>query len=295
VWWHEVPYVKSLKFGFFKAPMSMESLQKSSGIMMMERPAPVTALAPSYKLGTQLGGARKDKRATLYGGWFADGADTDSGDASQSSTRLIGRGTWLIRDASTEDSRLLHFGMSGSHMLTTGEGVRYRARPESYLAPYLVDTGNLGGDSAVGYGLESAWVAGPLTIQAEGLGSFADDAANNDLHFFGAYISAGWFLTGESRPYNRELGTFSTIEPLQNFSFKGRSWGALEVAGRFSYTDLSDGPVHGGEMAIYSAGINCYLTKRHRIMLDGGMADVSQRDTGNGTLYFLQTRLQLEF
>lgn len=294
LWFHQVPYVQSFKFGFFKAPMSMESLQSSSGLMMMERAAPVDAFSPSYKFGVQLGGAAKDRRKTLFGGWFADGAETASGDASQSSTRLIGRTTWLARDASTADSRLVHFGASGSFMFSTDDGVRYRSRPESILAPYLVDTGNLGGDSAVGYGLEAALVEGPLAIQAEGLGSFADDQANDDHHFWGGYISASWFLTGESRPYNRELGIFSTIKPNQKFSFKNHSWGALEMAGRFSYTDLTDGTVLGGEMAIYSAGLNWYLTHRHRIMFDGGYADV-KRSSADGGLYFIQSRLQLEF
>lgn len=294
VWFHEVPYVESIKFGFFKAPMSMESLQSGSGLMMMERAAPVDAFAPAYKFGTQLGGAMKNRRATLYGGWFADGADTASGDASESSTRLIARTTWLPRDASTEDSRLVHFGLSASHMFTSDEGVRYQARPESYLAPYLVDTGNLGGNSAAGYGLESALVEGPLTLQAEGLGVFADDQAGDDHHFFGAYVTASWFLTGESRPYNRELGIFSTIKPLRKFSFENKTWGALETVGRFSFTDLSDGTVQGGEMAIISAGFNWYLTHRHRIMIDGGMADVDQ-GVSNGNLLFLQSRLQIEF
>jgi len=115
VWFHEVPYVESIKLGFFKAPMSMESLQNSTSLMMMEISGPVNAFAPNYKFGTQLGGVNKSRRATAYGGWFADGADTATGDASESSSRVIGRATWLVRDASTEDSRLVHFGVSGSH------------------------------------------------------------------------------------------------------------------------------------------------------------------------------------
>ena len=294
LWFHEVPYVNTMKFGFFKAPMSMEMLQSSSGLMMMERAAPVDAFAPAYKFGLQLGGAKKNRRATLYGGVFTDGANTDSGDASQGSARVIGRATWLAKKKVKENDALIHFGVSASHMYTTDEGVRYRSRPESYLAPFLVDTGELKGDSAIGYGLESAWVNGPLAVQGELLGSFADDLAGDDHHFWGGYVTTSWFLTGESRPYNREMGVFSKVMPNSKFSFRNNSWGALETVGRFSYTDLTDGTVQGGEMAILSAGINWYLTHRHRIMIDGGVADVS-RGVQDGGLYFIQSRLQLEF
>ena len=294
LWFHEVPYVQSLKLGFFKAPMSLESLQSSSALMMMERAAPVDAFAPAYKFGIQMGGAKPDRRSTLYAGWFADGADTASGDASESLSRIIARTTWLARDASAADSRLVHFGLSGSHMFTTDDGVRYRTRPESYLAPYLVDTGYLGGKSAFGYGMEAAVVEGPFSLQAEGLGTFADSREGGTHHFFGAYVTAGWFLTGESRPYNRERGIFSSIKPLREFSFKNKTWGALEAVGRVSHTDLTDGSVRGGEMIIYSAGLNCHLTKRYRIMVNAGYSDVA-RGINDGTLIFLQTRLQLDF
>ena len=140
LWFHEIPFIESFKFGFFKAPMSMESLQTSSGRQMMEVAAPVSAFAPAYKLGLQLGGPLKNRRATLYGGLFGDGADTESGDASQSYNRYIGRGTWLAKKRNEQDEALIHFGLSGSYMRTKDAGVRYRSRPENYQAPFLVDT-----------------------------------------------------------------------------------------------------------------------------------------------------------
>ena len=186
-WFHDIPYVESAKLGFFKAPMSMESLQSGSGTMMMERAAPVGAFSPQYLFGLQLGGALKNQRSTLYGGLFADGANTDEGDISQSYARLIGRGTWLASGASDPSTNsILHLGASISQMFARDEGARYQARPESYLAPHLIDTDALAGNSALGYGLEAAWVEGPYSLQSELLGSFADDQAGEDHHFFGA-------------------------------------------------------------------------------------------------------------
>jgi phosphate-selective porin OprO/OprP len=294
LWFHEIPYIESLKLGFFKAPMSLESLQTSSSLMMMERAAPVSAFAPAYKLGIQLGGPLKSRRATLYGGLFGDGADTESGDASQSYNRYIGRGTWLAKKRNEQDEALLHFGVSASYMRTKDAGVRYRSRPENYQAPFLVDTGDLYGSAAVGYGLETAWLNGPVSVQSEILGSFADDLTGADHHFWGAYVSTGWFLTGESRPYNRDRGVISKPKPNHKLSFKNGTWGAVEAVGRISYTDLTDGAVQGGEMGILSAGLNWYLTNRHRIMMDAGYAEVDYGGAEGG-LYIFQARLQLDF
>ena len=85
------------------------------------------------------------------------------------------------------------------------------------------------------------------------------------------------------------------MKPNQKFSFKNHSWGALEAVGRASFTDLTDGSVRGGEMMIFSAGFNCYLTQRHRIMFVGGAANIDRSTTSEGELYFIQSRLQLEF
>ena len=41
-----------------------------------------------------------------------------------------------------------------------------------------------------------------------------------------------WFLTGESRPYDRQNGCFSRVIPRKNFDWGQGGWGAWELAGR---------------------------------------------------------------
>ena len=51
------------------------------------------------------------------------------------------------------------------------------------------------------------------------------------------------FLTGESRPCDPTVGDFKRLIPRRNFNFgKGGAWGAVELAGRFSHTDLDTKP-----------------------------------------------------
>jgi phosphate-selective porin OprO/OprP len=295
LWFREVPYVGSLKAGLFKAPMSFEGLESSSVTTLMEVSSPISAFAPSYKFGLQLGDAVFDQRATVYGGWYADAEEADSADASSSYNRWIGRATWLPVDNSRWRSpHLLHLGISGAHMFANDDGMQFRSRPESYLAPYMVDTGKIRGDQGSVLGLESAWLKGPFSMKAELMHTTGENEQGDTFQLGGFYVSTSWVLTGESRAYNRDVGVFKGIIPHARMSFKNRTWGAWEWAARFSHIDLNDGTINGGMMDIVSTGLNCYLSKRTRLMLNLGYADVKE-SANEGDLLFLQSRFQLRF
>jgi phosphate-selective porin OprO/OprP len=293
VWLHDIPYVKSLKFGVFKPPFSLGYLQSSSTIPMMENATSVSAFAPGRRLGFQLGGGILDSRGTLYGGLFGGKVDDDEGDSSDSYSRFVTRVTYLPVYES-EGSQLLHLGWSLNHLFTEADGTRFRARPESYLSSYKVDTGTLDGDDTTTSVFELAWNNGPVSVQGEGYLSLADDAEGDTHTFWGCYAQGAIMLTGESRPYNTDRGTFGAIDPRADFSFKNRHWGAFEWVGRGSYIDLTDGDIEGGEMAVLSTGINWYLTRRNRLMFNIGLADVNNTVDEDGELFYAQTRLQVE-
>jgi phosphate-selective porin OprO/OprP len=295
VWFHEIPYISSAKVGIFKAPMSMQSIQSSSTTALMEPASAVSAFAPGDRLGLQLGGAFPNNRITLHGGWFAGVVSTDQGDSSEDASRLILRATGLPVDSGADTGGLLvHLGASSSYMFSSGQGIRYRSRPESYLAPYLIDTGFLGGNNAFVLAGEAACQNGSLLLQGEYFFSQADDQTGEKFNFQGAYAEASWMLTGETRTYNRQGGHFGDISLSPLLVWRNFLKGAFEVAGRASYTDLSSGRIQGGDMGILSAGANYYFAARSRIMLDVGAADV-RNSPSDGTLYFLQTRFQVDF
>ncbi|MHB9006619.1 MAG: porin [Limisphaerales bacterium] len=196
-------------------------------MMFMEPASVLQAIAPGVNAGLQVGRPVFADRLTWALGLFTDAAGEDFGDATEGFGRAVGRLSGLPvyqYDPEHPDSqRLLHLGLSGSLLYAGDSIVRYRSRPESHLAPYLVDTGEMEADGAYTAGLETAWVNGPLCLQGEALHSWLQqDGRNSD--FGGFYASASWFLTGESRPYDRQTGTFGRVIPKRDFHFDGGGW-----------------------------------------------------------------------
>jgi phosphate-selective porin OprO/OprP len=228
-------------------------------------------------------------------GWFVDGTGDDAGDASDSQSRIVGRVTWLpYDDRSSASPRLLHLGLSGSYVFSASEGIRYRSRPESHLAPILVDTGEIGADTASVGGLEAVAVRGPVSVRAEGLLARVDADRGGALTFWGFYLAAGWMLTGESRPYDRRTGVFRPVVPRQPFSIRRRQLGAWEWGVRWSYVDLDDGDVRGGRMGILGTGLSWYLDRHWRVTIEYGFTRLQGRGD-DGDLHTLQGRIQVRF
>ena len=148
----------------------------------------------------------------------------------------MGRLTWLaiddIDDKNSADNHYLHLGASTSLQRGANGQLQYRSRPESFLAPYVIDTGVIDADSATTVGAELSWNRGPYSAQAEVIASRVDSSTAGTLNFHGLYAQAGWFITGESRPYLRDDASLGRIRPRHDFEFgPDAGWGALEAIG----------------------------------------------------------------
>lgn len=284
-----------LWFGQFQAPMGMEAIASKRDVTFMEPSSAVMALAPGTNAGAQLWRPAFGERLTWALGLFTNPTGTDYGDASKSATRLMGRVTGLLVDRrSAAVPSLVHLGLSASHLYSGADTVRYRSRPESNLAPYMVDTGEMKARSADTLAFEAAWVEGPLSVQGEGLYTRVNTDDYGNRRMGGTYVYASWFLTGESRPYNTKEGVFTRVIPSQNFSFKGGGRGAVEVAIRYSLVDLNDGPVHGGKMRSFTAGLNWYLNPNSKVRVNYVSARCEQLGV-ESDLAALQVRFEFDF
>ena len=154
---------------------------------------------------------------------------------------------------------------------SAGQSVRYRARPFTQLTDVrFVDTGNFAAKGDNIFGLEAAGIFKSLHIAAEGqytkvdaygpgdqlgiddaLDQFGTTAgtptgsfyvADGNPSFWGGYIEAGYFLTGEARGYKN--GTWDRTKVLKPFSKDG--WGAVQVNARLDYLDLDSGKLKRG-------------------------------------------------
>jgi phosphate-selective porin OprO/OprP len=197
--------------------------------------------------------------------------------------------------------KLLHLGTSGYYrdvatgrISTTADPLagqlRVRAQPEYAIdTTRVIDTGNLAfADTVQVYGLEAAGFYGPVGFQAEyAKMDVSQNAGRPDLSFDGAYAGVNWFLTGESRNYEPRTGVFTRMSPKANLDPSSGTWGAFEVAARWSTLDLNSNPtlsagptllgVRGGEATNYTVGVNWYWNPYLRLMLDYVTADVDNR------------------
>ena len=96
-----------------------------------------------------------------------------------------------------------------------------------------------------------------------------------NLRFDGGYVQAAYMLTGEHMPWNRETGTLARLKPFENFfavrdcegSVK-RGLGAWQVAARYSWADLTDQDIIGGQGDSFTLGLNWYWNPYARMQLN---------------------------
>jgi phosphate-selective porin OprO and OprP len=295
----DLGFLGTLKMGLYRTPFSLNAYTSTRDIAFMEPAAPVTALAPGVNAGVQVGRGVLGDRMTWTTGLFGAGdGSSDSGDASQDYGRAVIRLTGLpVAQGAPDDpasQRLLHLGLNFNWLYSGSSSVRYRTRPESHLAPYVLDTGDIDATSAFMLDGEAAWTDGPLSLQGEFLAGQLNATQGDKPLFYGFYAQAGWFLTGESRPYIRSQGRFGRIVPRQDFAWKSGGWGAWEVLGRFSYTDLNDGVIQGGRMGLVTAGVNWYPTS-HIHWAFNYITGKAEGPDGNGWMNIFESRIELSF
>lgn len=290
----DVPFLQEVTLGNIKTPLGLEAVVSGQDTAFMETASPVEAFAPGIKPGVRIGGPVLDQRVTWALGLFGPSAPGEFGGLSGLSTG-VGRLTWLpVEFGEGESRRLLHLGVSTSLSLGHNETIRYKSRPESHIAPALVDTRDITAHGTVLVNLESAFVSGPFSLQAEYFRAFVDQAAGGTLDFSGLYVYGSWFLTGESRPYNKSTGVFARVRPRRDMWPWGNGWGAVEVAARYSHLDLNDGRVRGGIMDIGTVGVNWYWSPYVKTRFNYGVAGVGRHDP-DGRVFIFQGRFELDF
>jgi phosphate-selective porin OprO/OprP len=179
---------------------------------------------------------------------------------------------------------------TSSGRASTNQLARYRARPFTQLTDQrFVDTGNYAAKSDDIIGLEAAGIFKSLHIAAEGqylksnaytaecsgtprvcvgdtvtfnpatddpvdvLGLFAANqwVPVGNPSYWGGYIEAGYFLTGETRGYKN--GTWDRTKVLNPFSKGGM--GAFQVIGRVDYLDLDSNKLTNGCTNNFTTGV----------------------------------------
>ena len=295
-----IDYIGYLKFGVYTPPMGLDMLTSSRDLTFMEPATVLQALAPGNEAGIQIGQPVAAGRATWTLGIFGGGVVAkEYGNASQDYGNLIGRISGLALDhidpEHPAENRYLHLGLSANVQYSPSSVIRYLSRPESYLAQRVIDTGNIDARASGVVGAEAAYVFGPFSLQGEFLDSVVRQNSGDSLNFWGFYAAVSWYVTGESRPYERESGQFKRLVPRRNFNFgKGGAWGAVQLGWRFSYTDLDDADIRGGRLSILMGEMNWYLHSHVRWMFNAGSGHLNG-GTLDGRFVLFQTRIGVDF
>ncbi len=303
---NELPWLGHVRVGHFKEPISLEELTSRRFISLMERSIGMIAFTPKYNTGLMVFDHSWDQRKTWAIGAFKAAIPSSPPIIKNDEGGLAAtcRFTWLpLADDPSVNRRLLHTGISYSYRDSDDAMERFRGFPNSRLAPYMVDTGQIGGiDSWQLVGGEVAAVFDSFHIQSEYIGARVHRPGMEDLNYYGAYLTAGYFLTGEHRTYKRSAGKFARIKPLENFfrccSDDGRmatGLGAWQIVYRCSYVYLNDAGVWGGRATEQAVGLNWYLNPYTRVMFDYANAHISPDTRTQTDINIFNSRVQIDF
>ncbi len=288
---NQLPLLGHIRLGHFKEPFSLEELTSLRYITFMERSLATATFAPARRLGVMAFDTYWTERGTWAIGAFTseleNGSEPPLWQDDDGGVAMTARLTFLPWYDEASDGRgLLHTGIAYTYRNIADDTARFRSRNESFLGPYVVDTGDITHVPEVQMlGVEGAWVYGPLSVQAEYFNVWVPRTGMETAYLNGTYVYVSYFLTGEHRPYDRSRGAFTRVRPFTNF-FRVRAsdgiqtgWGAWEVAYRYSCIDLVDqeAGVNGGIADDHSVGLNWYLNPYTRLMFNYVFARSTER------------------
>lgn len=295
----KLPFNGKFIVGHLREPFSLEEQIARSIMTFMERAAP-SALVPKRNLGLAYRGHNQAKSLTVALGFFREVSDsspeiTDDSDSYSATSRCT-----LAPVFAEKGQRVLHFGVGYSYRQPRNNTVRYSYGAELTEGPKLVDTGTIANvdDIHLLCG-EAALVWGPFSLQSELMYSWVSPEGGNTQfdhvqQFWGYYVYASLFLTGEHRVYNRSKGVFTDIAPRRSI-FDDSEFGSIELAVRYSRLDLNH-DIRGRRMDSFSAGVNWYLNPNLRLMINYIYSWVDQlADNHNADAHVLASRLQIDF
>jgi phosphate-selective porin OprO/OprP len=121
-------------------------------------------------------------------------------------------------------------------------------------------------------------------LSSEYVGAWVDSPETGDPRFWGFYVVGSYVLTGEHRPYDRNVGYARRVMP------QGKR-GAWEVVARYSHVDIDDQQIDGGILDMGFFGLNWWATRRWKFGVGYGLSQLDRFGT-SGITHTVTTRIQ---
>lgn len=271
-----------IEVGRQQEPFGLAEYGSSKDTLFLERPSP-SSFGPDYGLGATAGYRGRAWGVTV-GAFVASDSPQFGGDRNEGS--LTGRVTFTP----LRGRELLHLGASYTRRESDDAGgLRLRGSPETILLAGFTPRSprELLEDRYRVAAAEAAFRRNSLLMQAE----YFDLASDGIIEGNGAYVEAGYLLTGEQRRYSTRNGNFDGVDPKRPLGHGG--YGAFEVGLRYSQTDLSD--AGGDEGQVIGAALNWYPYQQVRFSLNVQQIEIESPGVPDDETTLVQGRVQLYF
>jgi phosphate-selective porin OprO/OprP len=300
----------AVRAGKFKPAVDLERYQSASDIVFAER-ALATNLAPNRDVGLQLSGDVGTGRFTWQAGVFNGVPDLGNGDGDVSDAKDFA-GRVFVQPFKSGMLRGLGLGVSGTTGLERGTPAApalasYRTPGQQtwfrYISSTTTPANNVFADGRrTRLAPQGYFYSGPLGLHAEYIQSWQTVSRTGSptvkVKHTAWQTTGSFFLTGEKN-------SFRSAAPKKPFDPKEGTFGAVEVAARYSELSIDDSTFPSFASATstpskakaWAVGLNWYLAKAIKVAVDyehttftGGAAS-GDREAEN----FVVTRVQHSF
>jgi len=289
------------QIGKFKSPVGLERLRGSANLTFVERALP-TNVAPNRDMGLQMVGEVKQGVVAYAIGVFDGANDGSSIDGDTNKAKDVAARVFLLPFKSNNTSPLQ--GLGFGFAVTGGEqdgalpgykttaqqtfftysssavadGQRYRYSPQAY---FFYNS----------FGFLTEYISSEQWVKKADV---REKVRNTSWQVAGSYI-----LTGEK-------ATYGSLSPKKPFDPKAKTWGAMEVAARYSQLDIADDAFTYGFADItksaskakeLAVGFNWYFNKFAKLQIDYGYTtfDGGSAKGDRNTEKVVLSRVQIAF
>lgn len=283
----------SILIGEHNITSPLEDRISSLDIPLIERSAMINAFGygRAAGLGFLTGGHNWSFAVAAQG----DSLNDSSAQGTSEQQMLSGRATFApIFSTTPEGVTLVHFGVHArTRSYEEDSTFGYSVRPQNGRSTSWINPG-IAAEEDISYGAEVAVQFGRFGAQAEYTMLEADDGANTyDLN--AGYVDLYWSLTGESRSYRANTGSFSAIAPRRPFGDNG-GLGHWMLSARYDFADLSDGPgANRGEQTAYGIGLDWVPIDHFRFKLNFAETEMDRTVGTDAEAQIVTLRTQFDF